>query len=103
MRRALSLAAVVTAAFALPAMAADNAAAPANTDGKATITETGALTVSANAEQVRKLLLSQGYTNVSELNRNENGHWTGTAMKDGKTIFVAVNLPPKPMDAPAKN
>ena len=103
MNRALSLVAVIATAIALPAFAAEQAAAPSNVKADVTITETGALTASANAEQVRKLLLSQGYTNVSELNRNDNGHWTGTAMKDGKTIFVAVNLPPKPMDAPAKN
>ena len=51
--------------------------------------------VAANAEQVRKLLQSQGYTNVSELSRDSNGRWTGTATKNGERKLVAVALPNK--------
>lgn len=92
MKRTLSLAALMSAAFALPVLAAD---APA-VDANASKTEGAALSVAANAEQARKILQSKGYTNVSDMAR-ENGRWTGTAVKDGKTIFVAVDLPaPQP-------
>lgn len=105
MIRALTLAAVVAAGFSLPAFAADApAAAPAAAtpeaaaapDSKATTAAQSAeLTTAANAEEARKLLLAQGYTNVSDLNRDDNGRWTGTATKDGKTNFVAIGIPNK--------
>lgn len=99
MIRILSLAALVAAGFALPALAADQPAA----DAKLAAAASAELASAANAEQARKLLLAQGYTNVSQLTRDESGKWTGTAMKDGKTNFVAINLPHPQADAPKAN
>ena len=47
----------------------------------------------ANAEQARIQLAHQGYTGISPLHRDDLGRWSGTAIKDGKTVFVAVVLP----------
>lgn len=95
MIRALSLAALVSAGAALPAMAGDDAASSAAD----TAAFTAQLSVQANANQARNILLARGYSQVSDLTRGEDGRWTGTAVKDGKTIFVAVEMPPKPVSA----
>jgi hypothetical protein len=100
MIRALALAASV-AAFTAPAFAADAPAKNEAVDTNAAASQSASLSVAANADQARKILLSQGYTNVSELNRDDKGRWTGTAMKDGKTIFVAIALPTNTPEAPA--
>jgi predicted secreted protein len=57
--------------LAVPALAADTAA---------TFTQ----------DHARQHLVHLGYTNVSPLQRDANGNWTGTAVKDGKTVPVAV-------------
>ncbi len=51
------------------------------------------LTNAANAEQARVQLAHQGYTGISPFFRDDQGRWTGTAIKDGKTVFVAVVFP----------
>jgi hypothetical protein len=113
MIRTLTLAAVVAVGFSIPAFAADApaaatpapaaaAAAPAP-DAKVTAAQSAELTTAANADQARKLLVAQGYTNVSDLNRDNQGRWTGTATKDGKTGFVAIALPEKAPAAGATN
>ena len=102
MNRNLAVIALAAAAFSAPAFAAETAVAPA-TNANPAVVEAGALTVSANAEQARKLLQSQGYTNVSDLNRDASGRWTGTASKDGKTIFIAIALPTPAPATPATN
>jgi hypothetical protein len=43
-------------------------------------------------EDARNLLMQRGYTNVSELVKDEIGTWVGSAMKDGKTMPVAVSV-----------
>jgi hypothetical protein len=43
-------------------------------------------------QQAREHLLHLGYTNVSELSKDENGVWRGSATKDGKTLSVAVDV-----------
>ncbi len=50
----------------------------------------------ANAEQARIQLAHQGFTGISPLYRGEQGRWTGTAVKDGKTVIVGVMLPQSP-------
>ena len=45
--------------------------------------------------EVASDLVAQGYSNVSELNRDAKGHWVGTAVKNGKTLAVAITLPAK--------
>ena len=43
--------------------------------------------------QARQHLQQLGYTNVSELSKDENGRWIGTAKtKDGETRSVAVDV-----------
>lgn len=71
MIRAYTLAAVLVAGFALPALAASD-----------TFTE----------DNARQHLLRLGYTNVSQLQKDAHGNWAGTAVKDGKTIPVAVGV-----------
>ncbi len=88
MIRALSIAALVTAGLAAPAFAADKAA----NDTAAVSAHAAELADAYTAKQAHRLLASQGYTNVSALDRDQNGRWTGTADKDGKTIFVAIDL-----------
>jgi hypothetical protein len=76
MTRATLLAAALAAGIALPALAADNAAAPAFTQ-----------------DQARQHLSHLGFTSVSELQKDTHGNWAGTAVnKDGKTVPVAVGL-----------
>ncbi len=99
MTRALSIAALIAAGFSLPAFATDTVAPAA---ANATAGESAALTAAANAEQARKLLLAKGFTNVSDMTRGNDGRWTGTATKGGKTIFVAIDLP-VPQVAPSTN
>ena len=43
-------------------------------------------------EDARKHLTQQGYTNVSELVKDAQGKWVGSATKDGKTVPVAVDV-----------
>ena len=43
-------------------------------------------------EDARKHLMQMGYTNVSELMKDAQGKWVGSATKDGKTVPVAVDV-----------
>lgn len=80
---------IMTIACALIA----GAAMPAFADDTAYDSFTGQITADANAAQVRNILLSKNYTNVSKLHRDEEGNWVGTAVKDGKVTMVSVHLP----------
>ncbi len=88
MSKTLTLTLALVAATSISALAADTASTQD--------AFTAQLSVNANAEQVRKLLLAKNYKNVSHLGRDEGGRWTGTAVKNGKTTFVSVYLPAKP-------
>jgi len=72
MNRATLLAAALAASFALPALAAD--------------------TVAFTQENARQHLMHLGYTHVSQLQKDAHGNWVGTAVKDGKTLPVAVSV-----------
>ncbi len=74
MIRTSLLAAALAAGIAIPAFAAD-----------ATFSE----------EEARQHLMHLGYTNVSQLQRDSHGNWTGTASKDGKTVPVSVKVRPE--------
>lgn len=102
MKTALYLAAAIATGFATHAFAADQAVAP-KTDVPAVTSQAAALNADANAQAARKILLSQGYSNVSELNRDAKGHWAGTAVKDGKTVGVAIALPSKEVSVSKTN
>lgn len=77
MIRSLSLAAALAVGMSFPVLAAE--AGPAFSS---LFTEV----------QARQHLLHLGYTNVSELTKDENGKWIGTATKDGKALVVAVDI-----------
>jgi|SRR5436190_8768203 hypothetical protein len=41
--------------------------------------------------QAKSRIADQGFANVSNLTKDENGIWRGTASKDGKNVNVAVD------------
>ena len=43
-------------------------------------------------DDARKHLMQMGYTNISELTKDAQGKWVGSATKDGKTVPVAVDV-----------
>ena len=92
MKSALYLAAAVVAGLSTQTLAADQAATPA-TNAPAVAAQAAALNASADAQTARQILIAQGYSSVSELNRDTKGHWVGTAVKDGKTLAVAIVVP----------
>jgi hypothetical protein len=83
MTRKLWLAAVLAASVAFPAIAED-----ASTKVAPEAARSG---TPFTMEDARKHLMQQGYTNVSELVKDASGKWVGSAMKDGKTVPVAVS------------
>jgi hypothetical protein len=89
MIRTLTLAAALAAGLAFPALAGD-----ATTAGPATQNL-------FTSDQARQHLMHLGYTNVSELTKDESGKWVGHATKDGKTFAVAVAIQ-GPVAAPAE-
>lgn len=88
MTRSLAIT-IAAIAFAAPAVAADTAA-PAN---DASSIAKQQLAYTSAALQARQHLVRQGYINVSELQQDSSGRWTGTALKDGKTVIVGIKLP----------
>ena len=97
----MSLAALFVTCGSFVALAADPAVAPKADAAAAAALESAGLSLAAQSQQARLMLIAQGYTNVSDLQRDEDGRWTGAATKDGTTTRVSVALPPKPA-APAK-
>ncbi len=77
MTRAYLLAAVLATGLALPAFAADT---------------TAPLHQLFTQDQARQHLMHLGYTNVSQLHKDMQGNWSGSATKDGKTVLVAVGV-----------
>jgi hypothetical protein len=92
MKRVLSLAAALAVGASFSAFAAETGSGVAL---QSLFTET----------QARQHLMHLGYTNVSELSKDENGKWIGTATnKDGKTRAVAVDVKrPVPASGSATN
>lgn len=99
MIRTTSIAALVTAGLALPAVAAETSG---NVNSKYTSIHAQELKNLYDAKQAHNILASRGFVNISALDRDDDGRWTGIATKDGKTIFVAVALPPS-QAVPATN
>lgn len=90
MIRAFSLAAALAVGMSFPVTAAETASGVVMQN---LFTET----------QARQHLIHLGYTNVSELAKDEDGKWVGTATnKDGQTRAVAVDVK-RPVAAPATN
>lgn len=80
MIRAFSLAAALAVGLSFPVLAAEAGSGPAF---QTLFTEV----------QARQHLLHLGYTDVSELAKDEDGKWIGTATtKDGQKRVVAVDV-----------
>ncbi|MDX2307591.1 MAG: hypothetical protein NW216_05070 [Hyphomicrobium sp.] len=91
MIRAATLAALLSAGLTFPALAAE---ADATADAANTATTFLAEQAhQAEANKVRALLASRGYTQVVNLNRDADGRWTGSGMKDGKPAYVSLVVP----------
>jgi putative membrane protein len=87
MLRTLILTAALAAPLALPA----TAEAPQNPAA----TNSQQLKLKGNLfneQQAREHLSRLGYTGISDLSKDENGTWRGTAHKDGKLQQVAVGV-----------
>ncbi len=84
--------AVTIMAVAASGLSASAFAEPAKPVEQPQADHSASLKSQSGAQEARQHLLKQGYTNVSELAKDEDGRWTGTATKDGKTIFVAIDL-----------
>jgi hypothetical protein len=94
----VSLAAVTSLMLSCSAFAADTVVMPKADAPKAdaaVAVQSAELTAASQAQQAKGILTGQGYTAISELQRDEDGRWTGTATKDGKVQRVSVVLPPK--------
>ena len=72
--------------------AKDGAVKDPSTAPEAAATETAPAGNPFTMEDARKHLMQQGYTNVSELVKDAQGKWVGSATKDGKTVPVAVDV-----------
>lgn len=89
MTRSFALAAIAAAGFAIPAHAAETPHA----SGAEVSVHAAELADAATAKQAQLVLAQKGYVNVAITGRDDDGRWTGTAFKDGKTVLVAVELP----------
>jgi putative membrane protein len=92
MIRTLILTAAVAAPLALPAMA-EAPQNPAVANASQQLKLKGNL---FNEKQAREHLSHLGYTGISDLNKDENGTWRGTATKDGEQRQVAVDVKGNP-------
>ena len=95
MIRRLALSALVSAGFAVPAMAQTTA----SPDTATAAAFSASLNDAATGEQARLMLMHEGYTQVSALDHYQPGRWIGTAVKDGKPVTVAVVWPYVPKQA----
>jgi hypothetical protein len=86
MSRALMTLAAVLAGL-IPVLAAET---PSQKGSEPTAQSKIAFTM----QDARKHLMHLGYTNVSELSLDPSGKWVGSAVKDGKTVPVAVFVKP---------
>jgi putative membrane protein len=92
MIRTILLTAAVAAPLALPAMA-EAPQNPAATNAAEHHKLKGNL---FNEQQAREHLSRLGYTGISDLSKDENGTWRGTATKNGKLQQVAVDVKGNP-------
>lgn len=92
MIRTLLIAAAAAAPLALPAVAET----PAQNNATATDARPAMKGNLFSEKQAREHLSRLGYTGISNLSKDENGVWRGTASKDGKQQQVAVDVKGKP-------
>jgi putative membrane protein len=81
-------AALATWLVALPALAET----PATTPGASTEASPAPKGNLFTEQQAREHLSHLGYTGISDLTKDENGVWRGSATKDGNTRTVAVDV-----------
>ena len=94
LRAAIALGLFTGAAMAQPAGTTGNAPASVSTTGDAsrsTATTPAAGANSFTEGQARGRIQDRGYTQVMDLKKDDQGVWRGMAMKDGKTVPVAVD------------
>lgn len=89
MIRTLALASLAAAGFSGAALAADPVTA-----------HSAELTNAAAQNQVHNILASQGYVQITEFGRDDDGRYTAAALKDGKKVFVSVAMPARSAEAP---
>jgi len=95
--RAIVLTAAAAGLFASAAFAQDmpaqqgpaNAAVKGMHDNNSSAPVAGAN--SFTRDQAKAQLEAKGYTNVAQLQKDQNGVWRGMAMKDGKSGPVSVD------------
>ncbi|WP_375459635.1 hypothetical protein [uncultured Enterovirga sp.] len=71
-----------------------NAPSSVNATGKATIVPLTSLENGSNSfteGQARSRLEAAGFTNVTELKKDDQGIWRGKAMRDGKSVTVGFD------------
>jgi len=86
MSRALLTVAALLAG-AVPVLAAE---IPSQTQSEPAVQYKVAFTM----QDARRHLMHLGYTSVSDLSLDASGKWVGSAVKDGKTVPVAVFVKP---------
>jgi hypothetical protein len=63
-----------------------------NTEGANTSTAPVAGANSFTEGQAKSRIEAGGYSNVTELKKDDNGVWRGKGMKDGKSVTVSVDF-----------
>lgn len=96
MIRTFVFGALASIAFTVPAMAATTSFSQTKDAALDRVLDNVAM-----GQQIRTMLMRNGFTHVSTLARDPEGRWEGTAMKNGKTRWVAVLFPPAPRSEPA--
>ena len=102
MRRMIIVAAVVAAAVPAWAQQSPSAAPPANRDANTPAVNTpnsppnpGAPAAGANSfteGQAKSRIEANGFSQVSDLKKDDAGVWRGKARKDGKTMNVTLDF-----------
>jgi hypothetical protein len=98
MRKAALIATSLTLAFGATAAFAQSPPAQSGPQNPAVKTESGnnanMPVKGANSftmSEAKSRISDKGYTQVSDLKKDSNGVWRGTAMKDGQPVHVSVD------------
>jgi hypothetical protein len=93
---------ILTMALVAAAISTAAMAQPANRDANTPAVNTpnsppnpGAPVAGANSfteGQAKSRIESSGYTNISELRKDDQGVWRGKAMKDGKAVSISLDF-----------
>ena len=93
---------ILTMALVAAAISTAAMAQPANRDANTPAVNTpnsppnpGAPVAGANSfteGQAKSRIESRGYTNISELRKDDQGVWRGKAMKDGQAVSISLDF-----------